>query len=106
MVLGLIVAVAIIFSQTHTLNSKSITKADTAQSDCSGQEEGNQEATAVLSVTNLPTAPSISLTQEAFCLFEISFFQPVSQPHDDQVNAPLGKFFRTVFSVLISPNAP
>ena len=106
MALGLIVAVAIIFSQSYTLHSKAAKVASTEQGEKQTQEQNNQEQTTILSVTNLPSAPSISLTQEAFCLFEISFFQPVSQDHDDQVYSTLGKFFSRIFSVLISPNAP
>jgi len=106
MVVGLLVAAAIIFSQSYSLHSSaSKLSADTVQSDKGVDDEGQDQQT-ILSVTNLPTAPSISLTQEAFCLFEISFLYPESPDNDDQVAIPLGKFFSTIFSVIISPNAP
>jgi hypothetical protein len=102
---GLFVAACVICSQTlvikHDQDGKNVVETEKSH------EQKNTESTiAFVSITSLPSPTVVHFTQQAVCLFEIIFIERPSAPTHDVVAPPLTKFFSTLLSVIISPNAP
>jgi hypothetical protein len=104
LIAGLLVAACVILSQ-----SVSVKVSPTDEVTQSGNAEAGateQEAVSYISVTSLPAPTVIHFTHQAVCLFEIFFTDETSDQECEPVAYPLTKFFSTLLSVIISPNAP
>lgn len=101
--LGILVAVSIVFSHVSQISvKKEKPKAEFAAQD--KNDSGEEPAT--VSLTSLPSHTVINFSHEVFCLFEIVFANEQDPDTNPLVILPLTKFFSTLLSVIISPNAP
>ena len=102
---GIIVALAIIFSQFFYFQAESHSKKETKTEQ---QQKENSEDQVYISVpsTSLPSSAHVELNPNVFFLFEILFEQEVSEVPELNFTIPTGQFFRKIFGVTISPNAP
>ena len=104
MALGILVALAIVCSQLFYFQPTSISKKET-KTEQHQENSGDQVSFSVPS-TSLPSSVHVVLNPDVFLLFEILFEENVSKIPELTVAIPLGQFFRTVFGLTISPNAP
>lgn len=103
LVLGILVAVSIVFSQYAQL---SLEKEKVKTEQATNQNNDAETAEAIPSLTSLPSHTVINFSHEVFCLFEIVFAGEQTSRQDPVVVYPVNKFFSTLLSVIISPNAP
>lgn len=108
LIAGLLVAICVIASQSIVVNYDNIDgQVITEQSSSQSPEDASEErGIPTISITSLPAAVIIHFTQQASCLFEIVFGDATNESIIDKVDLPLTKFFSTLLSVIISPNAP
>jgi hypothetical protein len=103
--LGLLTAGAVVTSQTFYFQASSIKKEKTEQND---KSDDSDESSSYISVpdSSIPSSFSVQLNQELSFVLEILF----KTDHDsDLIHSPAistGQLFHTLFSALISPNAP
>ncbi len=104
-ILGSALAFAIAFSQFVTLEFPVKTeKTKTEQAGNTGDEQSAVHIS--LPTFSLPVPVSIQPNLDAYCLFEI-FFEEERDNHEvPEGPYYLDRFLETVFTVLISPNAP
>ncbi|WP_276373333.1 hypothetical protein [Chryseolinea sp. H1M3-3] len=104
MVLGIVVALGVVCSQLfylpQTASSKKEPQTEQHQSDSDDQVHFSVPS------TSLPSSAHVELNPNVFFLFEILFEENIFQIPEFKIAVPLGQFFRTVFGVTISPNAP
>ena len=102
---GIIVAVAIIFSQLFYFQTESHPKKEIKTEQ---QQKENPEDHLYISVpsTSLPSTAHVELNPNVFFLFEILSERAVSRVTELNFSIPTGQFFRKIFGVTISPNAP
>ena len=101
LVVGSLLALAIAFSHIFPEAACGSTKADTEQT------EGAQKETYIsLPTFSLPAPFHVQADPDAYCLFEILFEEEDDLPDVEQDMFFVDRFFETIFSVIISPNAP
>ncbi len=105
LITGIIVALAIIFSQFFYLQTESHSKKETKTEQHQTENSEDQIYISVPS-TSLPSYTHVELNPNVFFLFEILFEQEVSEVPELNFPIPTGQFFRKIFGVTISPNAP
>ena len=109
LIVGLLVAISAILSQTLSFDLPSGDERDTVVV-VAGQENDErqgEDSFARLSPTSLPAPTLISFNQEAICLFEILFTDDdSSSPSFESAARPLTEFFSVLLGAVISPNAP
>jgi hypothetical protein len=103
LILGILVAVSIILS--HSFHA-SVTTEKTKTEKTAEKENETEQATLTISATSLPSPTVTHFSHAAFCLFEIVFVEDASATTEIFHSVPLNKFFSTLLSVIISPNAP
>jgi hypothetical protein len=103
LMLGILVAVSIVFSQYAQLSLEK-EKPKTEQAADQSNEAGTEKV--IPSLTSLPSHTVINFSHEVFCLFEIVFADEQTSRHDSIIVFPVNRFFSTLLSVIISPNAP
>ena len=103
LILGILVAVSITLSHSFhaSLTAEKVKTEKTAEKD-----SDNEQTTLTISVTSLPSPTVTHFSHAAFCLFEIVFGEEKSVQTEIFHSFPLNKFFNTLLSVIISPNAP
>jgi hypothetical protein len=109
LVIGLIAAIVIILSQSFSLKpvqAKKHQHAVTQANNEKSNESSSDTSVQTIAATSFPASAQLNFFQEAICLFEVIFSSKTSFSPDDSVDLPLGKFFSTIFRVIISPNAP
>jgi hypothetical protein len=104
LITGLLVAVLIILSQSSYLKQHSAEKA--ASETSAGQDDSERTCLPTISVTSLPGSPVVSFTNEAICLFEIIYADREAIAEYLPDDLPVTRFFSTLLSIIISPNAP
>lgn len=109
-IVGLLAALAIMFSQAFSSNNYSKKNVETEQTSAhdSNEKSGADEKSASFSISATSFQPSgqFGFVQQAICLFEIVFASDQPDAEVDLETLPLGTFFSTILRVLISPNAP
>lgn len=105
MTLGILVVLAIAFSQLFCFQQASPLKKETKTEQ---HQEENSEDQVYFSVpsTSFPSSTFVELNPNVFFLFEILFEEKVSEVPQFNFSIPSGQFFRTLFGWTISPNAP
>jgi hypothetical protein len=111
LIIGLLAALTIIFSQSFNLESKLSEKSSTQQTDSSnpGADESSEQndiPSFSISATSFPSVAQFEFFQQAVCLFEIIFNQDFPHEIPDASPFSLNKFFSVTLRVIISPNAP
>ena len=104
MVMGVLVALAIVCSQLFYFQPTSLPKKETKTEQ--HQENPDDQVSYSVPSTSLPSSVHVVLNPNVFLLFEILFEENVSKIPEFTIAIPLGQFFRTVFGLTISPNAP
>jgi hypothetical protein len=102
---GVIVAFAIVFSQLFCFQAESHSKKEAKTEQ---QQKENPEDDVYISVpsTSLPSTAHVELNPNVFFLFEVLSEREVSEVTQPTFSLPTGQFFRKIFGVTISPNAP
>lgn len=104
-VVGSVLALAIAFSQFLTPEFISCPeKIKTEQSD----QKSTDETSAFVSLPSfsLPAPVHVESNLEPYCLFEIFLEEDVDENYVEDEVSLSDRFFRTMFQVIISPNAP
>jgi hypothetical protein len=104
-ILGLLLAVAIVFVQVAQFHASASSKkeASTEQRDTKKSGEDLQIS---LPSFSLPSPVSVSVNLDACFLFEITFQEKEEVQTSIVYRLIPEKFLSTLFSVIISPNAP
>jgi len=103
LILGILVAVSITLS--HSFHASLIP--EKSKTEKTAEKSSDSEQTGLtISVTSLPSPTVTHFSHAAFCLFEIVFVEEKSAQTEIFHSFPLNKFFSTLLSVIISPNAP
>ena len=105
MAMGIIVALAIVCSQLFYFYQTSTQKKET-QAEQHQQENSEDQVYFSVPSTSLPSSVHVELNPNVFFLFEIIFEGNVTDAPEAILAIPLGQFFRTIFGLTISPNAP
>jgi hypothetical protein len=105
MTAGIAVALAIICSQLFYSQSISLQKKET-KTEQHQQESSDDQVYITVPSTSLPSSTFTELNPNVFFLFDILFEENASDVPALILAIPLGEFFRTVFGLIISPNAP
>lgn len=108
LIIGLLVAISAILSQTLSFDVPSGDEKDTVVvvAGQENEERQGEDSFARLSPTSLPAPTFISFNHEAICLFEILFKDDSSSPSFESAARPLTEFFSVLLGAVISPNAP
>jgi hypothetical protein len=111
LIIGLLAALTIIFSQSFNLGNKSSEQSAIHQTDSSnpGTDESSEQndfPSFSISATSFPSVAQFELFQQAVCLFEIIFNQDFPHEIPDASPFSLNKFFSVTLRVIIAPNAP
>ena len=104
-VLGSLLALAIVFSQYLTPEYLSCPeKAKTEQT----KDESENKRTPVISLPtfSIPAPVSVQVNLIPYCLFEFFFEEDIDENYVQDDESYTGRFFETMFRVIISPNAP
>ncbi len=107
MTTGIAVALAIICSQLFYSQPSSFQKKET-KTEQHQQENSDDQDQVYITVpsTSLPSSAYTELNPNVFYLFDILFEESASDVPELILAIPLGEFFRTIFGLIISPNAP
>jgi hypothetical protein len=107
LIIGLLAAVAIVLSQSQV---KVFSKSPKAASEQTAPEKTASEETDLpvlsISATSFPASAQVGLFQQATCLFELIFSIEKTEPSTAFFECSINNFYRTILSVIISPNAP
>lgn len=104
-VVGSILAFTIAFSQFVTLQCP--VKGEKAKTEQTGNTGDDQTGTYIsLPSFSLPVPVSVHANLDAYCLFEIFFTEERDNHHVEEGLIYIDRLLETVFTVLISPNAP
>jgi hypothetical protein len=108
LVVGLLAALTIIFSQAISIEATSVEKTVKVAVGDVGEDTSNEDSPSFYSIsaTSFPAPAQFSLSQHAACIFEIIFSIEETEEDRPQFELPLNRFFSTILSVIISPNAP
>ena len=100
--LGMLVAMSIVFSHYSQLSQKK----EKPKTEQAADQNNDASEKVIPSPTSLPSYTVISFSHEVFCLFEIVFAGEQTSCQEPLFVLPVNKFFSTLLSVIISPNAP
>lgn len=104
-VLGSLVAIAIIFSQFYTPEfGCSRAKANTGQTE--SKEDAGTESFISMPAFSLPAPFHVQADLQSYYLFEIFFAEGDESPKVEDDLFFTDRLLSTLFSVIISPNAP
>jgi hypothetical protein len=105
MCMGILVAMAIVCSQLFYFQNVTLQKKET-KTEKHQQENSDDQVYFSAPSTSLPSPVHVELNPNVFFLFEILLEGSVSNTPDPVLAIPSGQFFRTIFGLIISPNAP
>ncbi|MBT1704242.1 hypothetical protein [Chryseosolibacter indicus] len=97
LVLALVIGCAHIFNFQPTINNKQVK---------TEQKKSEQSESISVSSISLPTSNTVSLHFDLYYIFEIVSEIEIPDFEFDKLSIQPQKLFRTLFSVIISPNAP
>ncbi len=106
MVMGIITALIVVFSQVFFIPATNYSKKETKTDREQKQKSTDESYVSLPSVSQPSPSIHVEVIQKSCFLFEILFEK--GEEAEETVNFPLslGKFFHTLFRVIISPNAP
>jgi hypothetical protein len=105
MATGALVAFGIICSHFFYFPSTPHLKKET-KTEQHQQTDSGEQAYFSLPSTSLPSTAHVEINPDVFFLFEFIFEKHTLLVPEISVAVPLGQFFRTIFGLTISPNAP
>jgi hypothetical protein len=105
LIFGVITALVVVISQLFWFQGAGFLKGKAA-TEQTAKAEDQGKAHISLPSTSLPSNHSVELQQELSFLHEIFAEEETTAEVTTTIYATVGKFFETLFSVIISPNAP
>ena len=107
MIVGVLTALVVVFSQLFLYQGADFCKKEEIRTEKQNQESSEDQETFI----SLPSSTILSsfhkeVSHEAAVLFEISFNEEKPLFCSPEVAFSLGKYFHTLFHIIISPNAP
>ena len=105
LVVGSLLAIAIVVSQLFHFQVNTCAKKE-VKTEEQKKEQPADETFITLPSISLPTSVHVHLTLDSYCLFEISFEEQQQDNRSSEIPLHPEKFLQTLFSVIISPNAP
>lgn len=105
LVVGILAAIAIIFSQLFYYQSIEHNKKE-VKSEQQQDQSTDDEALFVVPSTSMPSSANVELHHKSFPLLEIIFEDEEAEVGHEQTSFRLDSFLQTLFEVIISPNAP
>ena len=105
MTMGMLVVLGIVFSQVLYFPQDVVQKKQIETEQGQAEDSDDQIYVSVTS-TSLPSSTHLELNPNVFLLFEILFEEEAFDTPDFNFFIPSGQFFRTLFGITISPNAP
>ena len=106
MTTGVAVALAMICSQLFYAQSISLQKKETKTEQHQQESSDDDQVYITVPSTSLPSSVYTELNPDVFFLFDILSEERASDVTELILAIPLGEFFRTIFGLIISPNAP
>jgi hypothetical protein len=106
LVVGVLAAVAIIFSQLFYYQSLEHNKKEVKTEQQQNQSTDDDQAFFSVPSTSMPTSTEVELHHKSFLLLEILLEDDDVEVDPDQTPFHLNTFLHTLFSAIISPNAP
>jgi hypothetical protein len=104
--IGTLVALGLLCSHFFYFQSTSFQKKETKTEQHQQNESGDEQAYFSVPSTSLPSTTHADIQRDVFFLFEFVFERHTLRVPDLSVAIPLGQFFRVIFGLTISPNAP
>jgi hypothetical protein len=104
-ILGTILALAIVFSQvflSQPTTAKNTVKTEQQKKDSTPSEDFHISAPSI----TLPSSVHVHLNLDIYCLFEILLGEKPEEFYLEDLPLYTQRFFQTLFRVIISPNAP
>lgn len=105
LVFGLILAIAIVCAQVFSFQAADA-KGKVVKTEQNQKKSEQSECVISAPSISLPSSSNVTPSLEVYYLFEIIFEAEVPAVPFDQCKLQPQKLFRTLFSVIISPNAP
>jgi hypothetical protein len=102
---GILAAVAIIFSQLFYYQSLEHSKKE-VKTEQQQNQSADDEAFFSVPSTSMPSSTEVELHHKSFLLLEIFFENDEVEVDHEQTTFHLNTFLQTLFSAIISPNAP
>jgi hypothetical protein len=104
---GIVTALVVVLSQIFWFQASGFSKkiADTEQK-AGAKKSGNEEAHISLPSSSLPSTGTVVVGHDFSFIHDILFETKSTCKSCKTVVAATGKFFQTLFSVIIAPNAP
>ena len=105
MTTGIAVVLAIICSQLFHPQQKFFEKKE-VKTEQQQNENSDDQIYLTVASTSLPSSAHTELDRDAFFLFDILLEERLSDVPELILAIPLSEFFRMIFGLIISPNAP
>lgn len=107
-VAGVLTAVAIILSQLFYYQGAQFCKKEQTSENHEKKAPADEPEEAFVAgpSTSVLTSTHVDLTHKTFVLFEILFPEKEEDVYQSDLPLTLGKYFHTLFRIIISPNAP
>lgn len=106
-IMGVITAFVMVFSQVFYFQPSSFAKKEIKTEKQEKQQDDKNDSYISLPSFSQPTSSvHVELDQKPLCLFEIFFGKGTEENSEHDIPLSLGKFFQTLFRVIIAPNAP
>ncbi len=106
LIVGVLAVVAIIFSQLFYYQSVEHTKKEVKTEQQQQDHSTHDEAFFSVPSTSMPSSTEVELHHKSFLLLEILFEDDEIEVDHKLTIIHLNTFLHTLFSVIISPNAP
>lgn len=103
---GVLAAFAIIFSQLFYYQSLEHNKKEVKTEQQQDQSTDDDQAFFSVPSTSMPSSTEVELHHKSFLLLEILFEEDEVEVDHEQTTIYLNTFLQTLFSAIISPNAP
>jgi hypothetical protein len=105
MTMGILVVLGIVLSQVFYFSTEAPQKKQATTEQHQTENSGEQVYFSVPS-SSLPSSTHLELNPNVFLLFEILFEEEIFEIPELNFLSLSSQFFRTIFGVTISPNAP
>jgi hypothetical protein len=105
MTMGILVVLGIVLSQV-LYSPREVAQKKKVEAEQGQTENSDNEIHVSVTSTSLPSSTHLELNPNVFLLFEILFEEEAFDAPDFNFIIPSGQFFRTLFGITISPNAP
>jgi hypothetical protein len=106
MIFGLITAAVLVVSQLCCYQQNDFNKKEQKTEESGTVPTHDGENIFIVAANSTISSIQTQIHQEIIFLFEILFLDNEQQSWTTEVPIALGKYFRTLFHIIISPNAP